>query len=172
MGHLQLVSVAGRHVDTVTPPVRRAGDRHTLLPSLAIGQYVSAAASVDTADLRMRDCARHDARRFARDLSARNPVAEAGGACTWSAAGDLLGEILPLIPTMRDLEGAAHALRLVSRLVMDGEEVGAGMRIGECILSIHGDGTAGTMTIHLQDASDEITLRFRLSDGGRFVPVA
>jgi hypothetical protein len=105
-----------------------------------------------------------DGQRFARGMSAWMPIAEARGACVWSLVGDVLGHVVPIAPGLDDLETAAQALRLVVRLVLDGERLRARMDLGQAAISI--DGVQGGIDLRLAEGVHEISMRFAVSAAG------
>lgn len=166
MAHLQLVRTNGREVSP-SVPVRRASDRVLDLPRLDMPAYVRMIGREDEESVLMRRNARIDARRFVRRLRAVHPIAEVGHLCIWNLVGDLLCHLVPLAPSAQELEDAAHALRLVVRLVVDGEALGACMAFGGTVLSIHGEGRDGTVDLAFGHDENHVEMRFRI-EGGSF----
>lgn len=164
MTHLQLVRTNGREV-TPPAPAQRLGGRSLHLPRLDISGYSDMLARQDEDAVLMRRDARVDARRLVRRLRAIHPIAEVGDLCIWNLVGDLLCHLVPLSPSIQELEDAAHALRLVVRLVADGEALGAGMMFGDTLLSIHGEGCEGTIDLAFDQGDAHVEMRFRIVSG-------
>jgi len=166
MAHLQLVSTNGRQVPPRVP-AQRVHERVLHLPLLDLPEYAAAIARQDEAGVLMHRTARIDARRLVRNLRARHPVADVRGMCVWNLVGDLLCHVIPVARSEHEVWEMANALRLVVRLVLDAEALGAGMMVGDALLSIHGEGRDGHAEIALGLATDGCTveMRFGLQDG-------
>ena len=128
------------------------------LDGIDVREFARMTDSVEQGAIESKVVAISDARRFVRHLSARMPMADVAGRCTWSLTGDVLGEILPVFGSMQDVETAGRALRLVIGLLMTGETVGAGMQVRDMLLSMHGSGRDGTLslTFAAEDATTEM----------------
>lgn len=170
MAHLQLVRTNGREV-APRIPARRSQERVMHLPLLDLPQYAAAIARQDEAGVLMHRTARIDARRFVRNLRARHPIADVRGMCVWNLVGDILCHVVPVARSVQELWDVAGALRLVVRLVLDGEDLGAGMMVGGILLSIHGEGADGRVDLGLATDDCTVEMRFGIRDGS-FVGLA
>lgn len=166
MAHLQLVSTDGRQVPPPAP-AQRIHARVLHLPRLGLADYAAAIARQDEAGALMHRTARIDARRLVRNLRARHPIADVRGMCVWNLVGDLLCHVIPVAGSEHEVWEAADALRIVVRLVLDAEALGAGMMVGGVLLSVHGEGRDGHAEIALGLTTDGCTveMRFGLRDG-------
>lgn len=136
------------------------------LDGLDVAEFALMMASMDQAGIETRSTAISDARRFVRHLSARMPTADVGGRCTWDLAGDVLGHIMPVFSTMEDVETAARALRLTIGLVMGGEHLGAGMQVGDALLSMRGDARQGTLALVYATTGAAVEMIFEIGATG------
>ncbi len=161
MAHLQLVRTNGGETPPAVP-VQRTSDRVLHLPRLDMPAYADMLGRDDAEAVLMRRNARIDARRFVRRLRAVHPIAEVGDLCIWNLVGDLLCHLVPISANAQELEDAAHALRLVVRLVVDGEALGACMAFGGTVLSIHGEGCEGTVDLAFGHDDRNVEMRFRI----------